>query len=164
MTFVPPLPPPPTMAEARRFRPQQRIVHIITPSNQSWDPTPASVSPLNGPPKTVQSVRLPAFIFALSSSEGLPKRQLRMTIANTIRKLRMICLDRSMANGVDEPITPRDFVFDLLASCNGRLAWGRKRQFFRHGVWSESGVKGGQSAEFISAILAILIPYLLYVS
>ena len=129
------------MAEARRVRPQQRIVHITTPSNRSRNLTPASVSPLNGSPKNVQSDQLKFFIFALSSSEVFPKRQLRTTIAKTIRRLRITCLDRLMASGVQESIPVSDFIVDLLALCDGRLARGRKRQFFRHGVWSGSGVE-----------------------
>ena len=69
-----------------------------------------------------------------------------------------------MASGVDEPITASDFVFNLLALCDGRLARGRKRQFFRHDVWSGSGVELGQADELILAISAIIILYLLYVS
>ena len=91
------------------------------------------------------------------------KRQLRTTITKTIRRLLITCLNRSMARGAEQLIPASDFVFDLLALCDGRLARGRKRQFFRHGVWSGSGVKGGQSAEFILAIVVILIPYLPYV-
>ena len=86
--------PPPTMTEARRFCPQQRIVHITTPSNCSRDPTSESVSPPNGPSKTVQSISTRHLLFALSSSEGFSERQLRTTIAKTIRRLRITFLNR----------------------------------------------------------------------
>ena len=40
-------PSPPTMAEARRSRPPQKIVHITSPTLRTQNPPPASVSPLN---------------------------------------------------------------------------------------------------------------------
>ena len=124
------------MAEARRFRPQRQINHITTPSNRSRDPTPASVSPLNGPPKTVRHVCLRYFLLALFSPKGFSERQLWTTIAKTIRRLRITFLDRSMASDVDKPIPASSVVLDFSELCYEQLARRRNWLCFCHDVWS----------------------------
>ena len=57
-----------------------------------------------------------------------------MNIAKKVRRLLIIFFNSSMASRVDEPILASDIVFDLLALCYGRLAWGRKRLCCRYSV------------------------------
>ena len=130
------VPPPPNKAEAMHFLPQQRIVHITNPSNRSRDPTPASVSPINRPPKTVRSISTRNFLSALLSSEGFSERQLRRKTAQKVRRLRITFLDRSMASDVDKPIPANSVVLDFLDLCYEQLARRRNWLCFCHGVWS----------------------------